>query len=102
MKRWTSSYLSKRNDIDLKSGAKSKASFHVVGFRLGPQSFNKKLHKPFEWAGSRLAKPASSNIFPSFVLFACNEMASRRKEKVMDIVHFALEGIKSFAPKSRF
>ena len=53
----------------MKSGAKSKASFHVVGFRLGPQSFNKKLHKPFEWAGSRLAKPASSNFFPSFVLF---------------------------------
>ena len=28
--------------------------------------------------------------------------ASRRKEKVMDIVHFALEGIKLSASKSRF
>ena len=42
------------------------------------KSFNKKLHKPFEWAGSRLAKPASSNIFPYFVLFGCKGEIMKR------------------------
>ena len=90
MKRWTRNYLSTGSDIDLKSGAYLKLVSTSLDSALARNVLGKNFIKSFELAWLTIGKVRFVQYLSVFLFIWLqrwnNKTASRRKDKVMEIL----------------